>query len=116
MLRGFATINYWADDMEAAKRWYADLLGVEPYFERPGPHGKVAYAEFRIGDYQHEPGILDRKFSTAEPADRPRPIRPAAWCTGTSTTRRPPSTAWYRSAPRCWRRPGISARGSSGPR
>ena len=23
MLRGFATINYWTDDMEAARRWYA---------------------------------------------------------------------------------------------
>jgi len=34
MLRGFATINYWTDDMEAAKRWYSELLGVEPYFER----------------------------------------------------------------------------------
>jgi hypothetical protein len=33
MLRGFATINYWADDVEAAKRWYADLLGIEPYLE-----------------------------------------------------------------------------------
>jgi catechol 2,3-dioxygenase-like lactoylglutathione lyase family enzyme len=33
MLRGFATINYWTDDMEAATRWYAELLGVEPYFD-----------------------------------------------------------------------------------
>ena len=30
MLRGFATINYWTDDVQAAKRWYAELLGVEP--------------------------------------------------------------------------------------
>jgi catechol 2,3-dioxygenase-like lactoylglutathione lyase family enzyme len=30
MLRGLATINYWTDDMEAAKRWYLELLGVEP--------------------------------------------------------------------------------------
>jgi catechol 2,3-dioxygenase-like lactoylglutathione lyase family enzyme len=34
MLRVLATINYWTDDMEAAKRWYSELLGVEPYFER----------------------------------------------------------------------------------
>jgi catechol 2,3-dioxygenase-like lactoylglutathione lyase family enzyme len=46
MLRGFATINYWTDDMETAKRRYAELLGVEPYFERPGPDGRLAYAEF----------------------------------------------------------------------
>ncbi len=44
MLRGFATISFWADDLEAAKKWYAELLGVEPYFERPG------YCEFRLGD------------------------------------------------------------------
>jgi hypothetical protein len=30
MLRGFATINCWADDLEAAERWYAELLGAEP--------------------------------------------------------------------------------------
>ena len=48
MLRGMATVNYWAADHAAAKQWYADLLGLPPYFERPG------YAEFRVGDYQHE--------------------------------------------------------------
>jgi hypothetical protein len=35
MLRGFATISYWADDLEAAENWYTDLLGIEPYFVRP---------------------------------------------------------------------------------
>jgi catechol 2,3-dioxygenase-like lactoylglutathione lyase family enzyme len=50
MLR-FATVNYWAGDLDAAKRWYAELLGVEPYFERPGPDRRAAYAEFRIGDH-----------------------------------------------------------------
>jgi predicted enzyme related to lactoylglutathione lyase len=63
MLRGFATINYWADDMETAKRWYAELLGVEPYFERPGPDGRLAYAEFRIGDFQDELGLVDRAWA-----------------------------------------------------
>jgi len=64
-LRGFATISYWADDMEAAKAWYTELLGIEPYFERCGPDGKLAYAEFRIGDYQHELGLIDRRYSPA---------------------------------------------------
>jgi hypothetical protein len=36
MLRGFATINYRADDVEAAKRWYSQLLGTAPYVERSG--------------------------------------------------------------------------------
>ena len=53
MLRGIATISFWADDLAAATRWYAELLGIAPYFERPG------YAEFCIGDYQQELGIID---------------------------------------------------------
>ncbi|MFC5183492.1 VOC family protein [Actinomadura harenae] len=62
MLRGPATINIWSDDLDSAKKWYADLLGVEAYFERPG------YAEFRIGDFQTELGIIDRRFA---PKDAP---------------------------------------------
>ena len=61
-LRGFATISLWAEDLEAAKRWYTALLGVEPYFQRPG------YCEFRIGDYQHEIGLIDSKYA---PGGRP---------------------------------------------
>ena len=56
MLRGFALVSYWADDLEAAKEWYAELLGIEPYFERPG------YCEFRVGDYQHELGLIDSRY------------------------------------------------------
>jgi predicted enzyme related to lactoylglutathione lyase len=70
MLRGFATVNYWADDLEAATHWYAELLGVEPYFRRTGPDGRAAYAEFRIGDDQDELGLVDRAWAppgAAEP-------------------------------------------------
>ena len=88
MLRGFATINYWTDDLEAARRWYAELLGMEPYFERPGPDGRLAYAEFRIGDYQHELGLADRRFAPQGTAAEPGGSSP----TGTSTTSRPPSS------------------------
>src|SRR4051794_33378218 len=63
MLRGMATVSYFADDHEAAKAWYTEFLGVEPYFHRPG------YAEFRLGDYQHELGLIDRKYAPAAPAD-----------------------------------------------
>jgi predicted enzyme related to lactoylglutathione lyase len=42
-------------------------LGIEPYFNRP------PYIEFRLGDYQHELGILDRRYSQAEPSPGPRP-------------------------------------------
>ncbi|ATF16564.1 VOC family protein [Brevibacillus brevis X23] len=62
-LRGFATISYWADDVRAAKKWYTELLGIAPYFERSGPDGQLAYVEFRIGDYQHELGLIDRRFA-----------------------------------------------------
>lgn len=65
-LRGFCTISFFAADHEAAKKWYSELLGIAPYFERPG------YAEFRIGDYTHELGIIDSRYapkgSTPAPA------------------------------------------------
>lgn len=57
MLRGFATISFWADDLEAARRWYAELLGIEPYFARPG------YYEFRLGDHQDELGLIDSRHA-----------------------------------------------------
>jgi len=56
-LRGLCTIVYGSNDHDAAKAWFAKLLGTEPYFDRPG------YAEFRIGDYQHELGLMDGKFA-----------------------------------------------------
>lgn len=61
-LRGFSTINFWAEDVEAAAAWYARFLGFTPYFERSGPEGNLAYAEFRIGDYQQELGIIDSRY------------------------------------------------------
>jgi predicted enzyme related to lactoylglutathione lyase len=70
MLRGFATISYWADDLEAAKNWYAELLGIQPYFVRP-EEGPPAYVEFRVGDYQDELGIIDRRYAPAGAAGDP---------------------------------------------
>jgi predicted enzyme related to lactoylglutathione lyase len=71
LLRGFATINYWTNDTEAAKRWYAELLGLEPYFERAGPDGRLAYAEFRIGDSEDELGLVDRSWAPPGTASEP---------------------------------------------
>jgi predicted enzyme related to lactoylglutathione lyase len=56
-LRGIATISLWASDHKAAVDWYSDLLDTKPYFERPG------YAEYRIGDYQTEVGLIDSKYA-----------------------------------------------------
>jgi len=67
-LRGFATVTFFADDLLAASRWYAELLGVEPYFEVLGPDGRPGYREFRIGDYQDELGLIDRRY---QPGARP---------------------------------------------
>ncbi|MER7548127.1 VOC family protein [Spirillospora sp. NPDC127506] len=71
MLRGLATISLWADDLEAAKDWYAELLGVAPYFSVPGPGGRAAYYEFRVGDYEHELGLIDARFRPGGPAAAP---------------------------------------------
>jgi predicted enzyme related to lactoylglutathione lyase len=70
-LRGFSTINVWADDVAAAAAWYAEFLGVEPYFERSGPDGRPAYVEFRIGDHQDELGIIDRNYGPPGAATEP---------------------------------------------
>ena len=70
-LRGFATLNVWADDVPAAAAWYAEFLGVQPYFSTPGPDGREAYIEFRLGDYQHELGIIDNRWRPAAAATEP---------------------------------------------
>jgi predicted enzyme related to lactoylglutathione lyase len=70
-LRGFSTINFWADDVPAAVAWYTEFLGVEAYFTRPGPDGCTVYAEFRIGDYQAELGIVDRAYAPPGSATQP---------------------------------------------
>ena len=62
MLRGLTTVSFFAEDMTAARRWYTELLGTEPYFVREA-EGATVYAEFRIGDYQHELGIIHSRFA-----------------------------------------------------
>jgi predicted enzyme related to lactoylglutathione lyase len=62
MLRGLTTVTFYADDLDAAVRWYTELLGIEPYFSRE-LDGEPAYAEFRLGDYQHEFGILNSRLA-----------------------------------------------------
>lgn len=70
-LRGLSTISFWATDVEAAKEWYAQLLGIEPYFVRPPAPAPAAYIEFRIGDYQHELGIIDSRYGPPRAATTP---------------------------------------------
>lgn len=65
MLRGLTTVSFFADDLGAASGWYAELLGIEPYFARPG------YIEFRIGDSEDELGIIDRRYAPPGSASGP---------------------------------------------
>lgn len=53
MFRGLTTVSFHAEDHTAAKAWYSELFGTEPYFDVPG------YFEFRLGDHQHELGVVD---------------------------------------------------------
>lgn len=62
VLRGMATINFFADNVVAARDWYAQVLGVDAYFQMPNTT-TPAYVEFRVGDHQHELGIIDRKYA-----------------------------------------------------
>jgi predicted enzyme related to lactoylglutathione lyase len=66
MLRGMATVSYFADDVPAARDWYAELLQLQPYFARP-EQGPPAYVEFRVGDDEDELGIVDRSYSPNGP-------------------------------------------------
>jgi predicted enzyme related to lactoylglutathione lyase len=70
ILRGMSTVNYFADNMLAAREWYAELLGISPYFQRPDDQNP-AYIEFRLGDYQHELGIIDRRYAPKGAATSP---------------------------------------------
>ncbi|MBC8167693.1 MAG: VOC family protein [Bryobacteraceae bacterium] len=58
MLRGMSTVNLWA--------W-----GVEPYFTSEAAGRGPGYVEFRIGDYQHELGIIDQRFAPPGLAEGP---------------------------------------------
>ncbi|WP_420828130.1 VOC family protein [Cytobacillus citreus] len=63
ILRGMAYVSFWAEDLKVAREWYTKLLGVEPYFQRPNAENP-AYLEFRIGDFQDELGIIDKKYAS----------------------------------------------------
>jgi predicted enzyme related to lactoylglutathione lyase len=60
-LRGMATVSFWADDVPAAVKWYSGLLDIKPYFIRPSMDDPQ-YAEFRLGDYQSELGIISSNY------------------------------------------------------
>jgi len=46
MFLGLRTIIYPAPDLNSLKRWYMQLLGIEPYFDQP------FYVGFNVGGYE----------------------------------------------------------------
>ena len=57
MLRGLTSVRYHTTYLERAKRWYAELLGIKPYWEQ------LEYAEFRVGEYQQKVVLLDSRYA-----------------------------------------------------
>jgi predicted enzyme related to lactoylglutathione lyase len=43
---GLRTVIYHAPDLEKTKAWYAEALGIEPYFDQP------FYVGFNVGGYE----------------------------------------------------------------
>jgi predicted enzyme related to lactoylglutathione lyase len=46
MLKGLRTAKYHVTDLPAAKRWYAEVLGKQPYFDEP------FYVGFNVGGFE----------------------------------------------------------------
>jgi predicted enzyme related to lactoylglutathione lyase len=57
-LRGLTTVTFFADDLDAARAFYVEVFGIEPYFVRDG-----GYLEWRIGTDQHEFGIVNSAYA-----------------------------------------------------
>lgn len=46
MIQGLRTVIYGVSDIERAKKWYSQILGVVPYFDEP------FYVGFNVGGYE----------------------------------------------------------------
>ncbi|MFN0279367.1 MAG: VOC family protein [Pyrinomonadaceae bacterium] len=46
MIQGLRTAVYKVTDLEAAKKWYTEMLGIEPYFDEP------FYVGYNVGGYE----------------------------------------------------------------
>jgi len=51
MLRGLTSLQPFVEDVPAAERWYAELLGIEPYFRSEDAGLPPGHVGFRVGDY-----------------------------------------------------------------
>jgi catechol 2,3-dioxygenase-like lactoylglutathione lyase family enzyme len=56
---GLRTAGYKVSDITRAKEWYADVLGIQPYFDEP------FYVGFNVGGYELGPATSrDRSRQT----------------------------------------------------
>ena len=46
MFQGLRTLIYRVDDLDKAKKWYTEVLGVKPYFDEP------FYVGFNVGGFE----------------------------------------------------------------
>lgn len=46
MFQGLRTVIYHVDDLKKARKWYAEALGFEPYFDEP------FYVGFNVGGFE----------------------------------------------------------------
>ena len=61
MFLGLQTAIYHVDDIEQARRWYSEVLGVKPYFDEP------FYVGFNVAGY--ELGLRPGAANTTDKAD-----------------------------------------------
>lgn len=79
VLQGLTTMVMTADDVDAACSWYAQVIGIEPYFRQPA-QGPAAYVEFRVGPDEDELGIMNRTYAPEGSAGHGSSI--TYWCVG----------------------------------
>jgi len=46
MIKGLRTVVYPVENLEAAKKWYNNVLGIKPYFDKP------FYIGYNVGGYE----------------------------------------------------------------
>lgn len=61
MLKGLRTVGYPVADLAAAKKWYADITGLAPYFDQP------FYVGFNVGGF--ELGLIPAEGRTCVPGE-----------------------------------------------
>lgn len=62
MLQGLRTVVYMVNDLQAAKKWYSEVFGIQPYFD------EVFYVGFNVGGYELGLHPADASIKTGDSA------------------------------------------------